>query len=85
MLLRNHGPLTVGASIAEAFLRLHTLETACSTQVRALAGGSAVTEVGADISTAVASQALGLWGPAAETAWPALLERVKEEHPDFAN
>ena len=85
MLLRNHGPLTVGTSVAEAFLRLHILETACSIQIRALAGGSAVTEVEADISATVASQALGLYSPAAETAWPALLARVKAEHPDFAD
>ena len=86
MLLRNHGPLTVGKCVADAYLRLHILETACKIQVRALAGGSKVTEVGADICAAVASQALGLLdGPGGETAWPALLERVEKEHPDFAD
>ena len=86
MLLRNHGPLTVGKSVADAYLRLHTLESACQIQIRALAGNSEVTEVGAEICTMVASQALEvLDGPAGETAWPALLERVKKEHPDFSD
>ena len=84
MLLRNHGPLTVGKSVADAYLRLHTLESACQIQVRALAGNSEVTEVGTEISAAVASQAREvLNGPAGETAWPALLDRVEKEHPDF--
>lgn len=86
MLLRNHGPLTVGKSVVDAYLRLHFLESACQIQVRALAGNSQVTEVGAEICATVASQALEvLDGPAGETAWPALLERVKKEHPDFSD
>jgi len=37
MILRNHGLLTVGASIAEAFNSMFRLERACQTQVAALA------------------------------------------------
>lgn len=86
MLLRNHGPLTVGRSVADAYLRLHLLETACRIQVRALAGDPELTEVTADIVDTVAAQALEvLDGPAGEVAWPALLERVHVEHPDFAD
>jgi ribulose-5-phosphate 4-epimerase/fuculose-1-phosphate aldolase len=29
MILRNHGTLTVGATVAEAFLRMYFLERAC--------------------------------------------------------
>jgi len=36
MILRNHGLLTVGASIAEAFNNLYRLERACQVQVAAL-------------------------------------------------
>jgi ribulose-5-phosphate 4-epimerase/fuculose-1-phosphate aldolase len=42
LILRNHGLLTVGRSIPEAFLYLHRLETACRTQVDALAMNSAL-------------------------------------------
>ena len=40
LILRNHGLVTVGRTIAEAFLYLHRLETACRTQVDALAMNS---------------------------------------------
>jgi ribulose-5-phosphate 4-epimerase/fuculose-1-phosphate aldolase len=40
MILRNHGLLTVGASVAEAFRRIFYLEKACQSQIEALAGGS---------------------------------------------
>ena len=41
LILRNHGLVTVGRTVAEAFLYLHRLETACRTQVDALAMNSA--------------------------------------------
>ncbi|MCX2888337.1 MULTISPECIES: class II aldolase/adducin family protein [Pseudomonas] len=40
MILRNHGLLAGGASVAEAFHEIHFLERACQAQVQALAGGS---------------------------------------------
>ncbi len=39
MILRNHGLLVGGASVAEAFHEIHFLERACQAQVQALAGG----------------------------------------------
>ena len=45
LILRNHGLVTVGRTIAEAFLYLHRLETACKTQVDALAMNSALVQV----------------------------------------
>ena len=40
MMLRNHGLLTTGRSVAEAFLRLCRLERACQTQIDAGAAGT---------------------------------------------
>ena len=40
MILRNHGLLAGGASVAEAFHEIHFLERACQAQVHALSGGS---------------------------------------------
>ncbi|AEJ12977.1 MULTISPECIES: class II aldolase/adducin family protein [Pseudomonas] len=40
MILRNHGLLAGGASVAEAFHEIHFLERACQAQVQALASGS---------------------------------------------
>ena len=49
LILRNHGLLTVGRTIAEAFLYLHRLETACQTQVDALAMNSPLAHVPEDV------------------------------------
>jgi hypothetical protein len=38
-MLRNHGLLTVGRTVADAFLAMYLFETACTIQVRAQAGG----------------------------------------------
>ena len=45
LILRNHGLVTVGRTIPEAFLYLHRLETACKTQVDALAMNSTLSHV----------------------------------------
>src|SRR5678816_1687585 len=42
MILRNHGLLTCGESIAETFDLMYYLERACQTQINALAGGARV-------------------------------------------
>ena len=39
MILRNHGLLVVGSTVAEAFLRLYRLERACQVQLAAAAAG----------------------------------------------
>ena len=39
MILRNHGTLAVGKSVAECFLRLYFLERACDAQIRMLSAG----------------------------------------------
>jgi ribulose-5-phosphate 4-epimerase/fuculose-1-phosphate aldolase len=40
LMLRNHGLLTVGASIADAFLAMYLFETTCTIQLRAQATGA---------------------------------------------
>jgi ribulose-5-phosphate 4-epimerase/fuculose-1-phosphate aldolase len=39
MILRNHGLLTVGCSVPDAFLAMYFLETSCQIQISAQAGG----------------------------------------------
>lgn len=43
MILRNHGLLAGGRTIAEAFLNIYFLERACQAQVKALSGGRSIT------------------------------------------
>jgi|CXWL01.1.fsa_nt_gi ribulose-5-phosphate 4-epimerase/fuculose-1-phosphate aldolase len=42
MLLRNHGPLAVGRTVAEAFNNIYRLERACRTQLMAQGGGDEI-------------------------------------------
>jgi ribulose-5-phosphate 4-epimerase/fuculose-1-phosphate aldolase len=45
MILRNHGTLSVGHSIGEAFFHMYNLERACKAQILAQAGGNAELEM----------------------------------------
>jgi ribulose-5-phosphate 4-epimerase/fuculose-1-phosphate aldolase len=45
MILRNHGTLTVGSSVAAAFHRMFALERACDIQMRILAAGRPISRV----------------------------------------
>lgn len=75
--LRNHGLLTVGRSIADAFLSMYVFESACQIQVAAQAGGAELVAVNPAIVTGTAQamkvQTGGLGGA---FAWPALLRKL---------
>ena len=85
LMLRNHGLLTLGSSIANAFLNMYLFESTCSIQVRALAGGRELTHVDPRIIAGAQAQArqvtLGVGGSA--LAWPALLRRLDRLDPGF--
>ena len=76
LMLRNHGLLTVGSSIAEAFLLMYNFESTCQIQIGAQAGG-ALTHVDPRIIDGVAqvmrAQTGGIGG---EFASPALLRKL---------
>jgi ribulose-5-phosphate 4-epimerase/fuculose-1-phosphate aldolase len=74
MLLRNHGTLALGASVAEAFTKMYFLERACSMQVRTLAASrSGVLLPDAAVIAKTADQGMtGLDFVANHLAWPAL-------------
>src|SRR5690606_35460063 len=56
MILRNHGLLTCGAGVAQAFDLMYYLERACQTQVQALAGGARVRIAAPEVAAKVAHQ-----------------------------
>ena len=76
LMLRNHGLLVVGSSIAEAFLLMYNFESTCQIQLAAQAGG-ALTEVDPRIiegvGHAMRTQTNGLGGA---FAWPAMLRKL---------
>jgi ribulose-5-phosphate 4-epimerase/fuculose-1-phosphate aldolase len=51
LMLRNHGLLTVGRTVGDAFLHMYTFESACQIQVGALAGGEVIEVVPAVMDT----------------------------------
>jgi ribulose-5-phosphate 4-epimerase/fuculose-1-phosphate aldolase len=83
LVLRNHGLLTVGTTIADAFLSMYVFESACQIQVSAQAGGE-LTRVDPQILRGVAQamqvQTDGLGGA---FVWPALLRRLERIDPGY--
>jgi len=77
LILRNHGLLTVGRSVPEAFLFMYALETACQTQIAAMAGGVELIHVNDAIVSGIQSQVdRVLKGSGADLAWPGLLRKL---------
>ena len=86
LMLRNHGLLTVGRTIAEAFLGMYTFENTCRIQVDALAGGQPLTTVDAAIIEGAAAAAkIVSGGQGADLAWPALLRKLDRMDPSYKN
>jgi len=83
-MLRNHGLLTVGPSIAHAFLGMYLFDSACQIQIAAQAGG-APRQVTQKVLNGV-PEALAKMGTAhpALLAWPALLRRLDRLSPGYA-
>jgi ribulose-5-phosphate 4-epimerase/fuculose-1-phosphate aldolase len=57
-MLRNHGILTVGANVGQAFYRMYRLEQACRLQVAATSGGGKLYPVAAHVVANAPAQAL---------------------------
>ena len=83
MLLRNHGTLTVGPTVAEAFMTMYFLERACETQVATLAGNPALHWPKPEVAALVARQAAVGGGGAARLAWPGLLRLLDAKDPSY--
>lgn len=85
LMLRNHGLLTCGRSIADAFLHMYVFESACQIQLAAQAGGSELIAVDprivAGVAEAMRVQTGGLGGA---FVWPALLRKAERLDPGYA-
>ena len=85
MVLRNHGLLVAGASIAQAFNALYWLEMACKAQVDAMASGQALCQPDAE----VVEKTWRLYQPDVrrpfgEMEWPAMLRLADSLDPSYA-
>jgi len=84
LMLRNHGLLTVGRSVAEAFVAMYFFEAACLMQVRAQSGGGKLRHIGKGIVDGAQEQ----WervthGAGGNLAWPALLRKLDRADSSF--
>jgi ribulose-5-phosphate 4-epimerase/fuculose-1-phosphate aldolase len=84
LLLRNHGLLTVGRTIADAFLAMYIFETTCQIQIAAQSGGAELTRVDpaivAGVAQAMQTMTSGLDG---RFVWPALLRKLERLDPSY--
>src|SRR5713226_1758533 len=91
MILRNHGLLTCGQSIAQAFNNIYRLERACQTQLLAMACSAEIAmpppeiiaRSNAQLSIAPSPDAKGRKLPHGSTEWPALKRMLDRRDPSY--
>jgi ribulose-5-phosphate 4-epimerase/fuculose-1-phosphate aldolase len=84
LMLRNHGLLTVGKTIADAFQAMYLFEAVCTIQVRAMAGGVPLTHVDPRIIATAKQQAAQVTkGLGGSLIWPGLLRRLDRVYPGY--
>jgi ribulose-5-phosphate 4-epimerase/fuculose-1-phosphate aldolase len=85
LMLRNHGLLVVGKTIADAFLSMYTFENTCRIQIDAQSGGGELTQVNPQIvkgvSEAMRVQTGGLGGA---FVWPSLIRKLDKLDTSYA-
>lgn len=85
MLLRNHGALTMGKTIGDAFMHMYDLITACQIQVKLQQSQSDIISINQAIIDEIKAQAniLHTGQTGGQKAWPAMMRRVKRNYPNF--
>ena len=84
LILRNHGALTVGRTVGEAFNWMHRLELACRSQLAAMACNTSLVKV----SPAVLEETWNNYQPGTRRPyglmeWPALLRKLDRLDPSY--
>jgi len=77
LMLRNHGLLTVGRTVADAFLNMYVFESTCQIQIAAQAGGDLISvnpKIVEGVAQAMKVQTGGMGGA---FVWPALLRKLE--------
>jgi ribulose-5-phosphate 4-epimerase/fuculose-1-phosphate aldolase len=83
LMLRNHGLLTVGASIADAFLAMYMFESTCQIQLAAQAGGPLVNVHPEIVSGVAESMRVQTASQGGAFVWPALLRKLERMDPSY--
>lgn len=85
LFMANHGVITAGRSVAEAFDRLYFLERACQLQILAGSGGQEVKVIPELTTRRLLEQRSGGEALAAERLFAALKRILDREEPDYAS
>jgi len=84
LILRNHGALTVGNSVGEAFNWMHRLELACRSQLAAMSANSPLARVADPVLQETWNNYQpGTRRPYGVMEWPALLRKLDRMDPSF--
>ena len=83
LMLRNHGLLTVGRTIPDAFLFMYVFENTCRIQIDAQSGGELVHVNPAILKGMAEVMKTATGGLGAMVAWPALLRKLDRMDPGY--
>jgi ribulose-5-phosphate 4-epimerase/fuculose-1-phosphate aldolase len=81
LILRNHGLLTCGPTVASAFFTMRNLEKSCKTQVAAMSTGAKLIKLSPNLMEHAAGQFERYDGRA--NGWPALLKMLDRIDPSY--
>lgn len=83
MILRNHGTLTCGETIPEAFLYMYFLEKACQVQCAALSCGQSVVIPSPETCEKAAKDVRAFEPAFGQRDWAALLRKLERDSPEY--
>ena len=76
LMLRNHGAIVCGRTVAEAYVLMETLDRACRIQIEAQAGAGRLVMPDAGVCEQTHRDLAGDGSPEGALEWPALLRRL---------
>lgn len=83
LMLRNHGLLTVGRTVAEAFVGMYVFESTCQIQISAQAGGELIMIDPKIIEAMPAVIEMASKGQGANITWSALIRKLDRTDPSY--
>lgn len=84
MILRNHGLLSAGGTVGEAYILLYMLQQACEIQIAAQTGGELIHNP-PDMSKLVDAQIKAAFSTSAHVSWQALRRKMDRLDPTYKN
>ncbi|MEO8442266.1 MAG: class II aldolase/adducin family protein [Betaproteobacteria bacterium] len=89
LILRNHGTLTVGATIGEMFHRMYRLERACKFQIHAMTGGAELNQLPSEVINHAIAQGPEIYSKGGQAeggklVWAAMVRKLDRVDPGYA-